>query len=39
MHGQIIAILAASIVHQNATQITKTKTKYTYSYISAIIEG
>ncbi len=30
MHGQIIAILAASIVHQNAKQITKTKTKYTY---------
>lgn len=39
MHGQIIAILAASIVHQNATQITKTNAKYTYSYISAIIEG
>jgi hypothetical protein len=39
MHGQIIAILAASIVHQNAKKITKTNTKYTYSYISAIIEG
>lgn len=39
MHGQIIAILAASIVHHNAKKITKTNTKYTYSYISAIIEG
>ncbi|MDQ4022202.1 MAG: hypothetical protein M3224_00570 [Thermoproteota archaeon] len=39
MHGQIIAILAASIIHHNAKKITKTNAKYTYSYISSIIEG